>query len=59
MKNHELVPLELIGSIARIHRGAVTRTLTDLAKHGTVAHERGKRCTLSVLININIKKGNT
>uniref|UniRef100_A0A0R3RTU5 Serine/threonine-protein kinase RIO2 n=1 Tax=Elaeophora elaphi TaxID=1147741 RepID=A0A0R3RTU5_9BILA len=43
MKNHELVPLELIGSIARIHRGAVARSLTDLAKHGAVAHERGKR----------------
>ncbi|KAL3997751.1 RIO1 family protein [Acanthocheilonema viteae] len=42
MKNHELVPLELIGSIARIHRGAVLRTLTDLAKHNAVAHERGK-----------------
>lgn len=44
MKNHELIPLELIGSIARIHRGAVTRILTDLTKHGAVAHERGKRC---------------
>ncbi|CAG9539233.1 unnamed protein product [Cercopithifilaria johnstoni] len=43
MKNHELVPLELIGSIARIHRGAVARTLNDLAKCGVVAHERGKR----------------
>uniref|UniRef100_A0A1I7W005 Rio2_N domain-containing protein n=1 Tax=Loa loa TaxID=7209 RepID=A0A1I7W005_LOALO len=47
MKNHELVPLELIGSIAKIHRGAVVRILADLAKHGTVAHERGKRCKLS------------
>uniref|UniRef100_A0A2K6VK90 Serine/threonine-protein kinase RIO2 n=1 Tax=Onchocerca volvulus TaxID=6282 RepID=A0A2K6VK90_ONCVO len=43
MKNHELVPLELIASIARTHRGAVVRILTDLSKHGTVAHERGKR----------------
>uniref|UniRef100_A0A915PPV3 Serine/threonine-protein kinase RIO2 n=1 Tax=Setaria digitata TaxID=48799 RepID=A0A915PPV3_9BILA len=43
MRNHELVPIELIGSIAKIHRGAVVRTLKDLAKHGTVAHERGKR----------------
>ncbi|VDK75791.1 unnamed protein product [Litomosoides sigmodontis] len=43
MRNHELVPLELIGSIARVHRGGVVRTLTDLVKHGTVAHERGKR----------------
>ncbi|VDO41882.1 unnamed protein product [Onchocerca flexuosa] len=43
MRNHELVPLELIGSIARMHRGAVVRVLTDLSKHATVAHERGKR----------------
>ncbi|KAM3722188.1 Serine/threonine-protein kinase [Dirofilaria immitis] len=43
MRNHELVPLELIGSIARTHRGAVVRILIDLLKHGTVAHERGKR----------------
>lgn len=51
MRNHELVPLELIGSIARVHRGAVVRTLTDLVKHCTVAHERGKRCNLLLHIN--------
>ncbi|VIO95503.1 RIO1 family protein [Brugia malayi] len=43
MRNHELVPLELIASISKIHRGAVSCSLINLAKHGTVAHERGKR----------------
>lgn len=47
MKNHELVPLELIASIARIHRGSVARSLADLLEHKAVAHEREKRCTFS------------
>lgn len=43
MKNHELVPLPLVASIAAIHRGATARTLSDLAKLNLVAFERGKR----------------
>ncbi|VDM49933.1 unnamed protein product [Toxocara canis] len=43
MKNHELVPLQLIASIAGIHRGAVARTLSDLQKNSLVLYERGKR----------------
>uniref|UniRef100_A0A0N5AMP0 Serine/threonine-protein kinase RIO2 n=1 Tax=Syphacia muris TaxID=451379 RepID=A0A0N5AMP0_9BILA len=43
MKNHELVPLQLVASIAGIHRGAVARSLSDLQKHRLVAYERGKR----------------
>ncbi|CAJ0585306.1 unnamed protein product, partial [Mesorhabditis spiculigera] len=43
MKNHELVPLQLISSIARIHRGGVTKTLGDIGKFGLVAYERGTK----------------
>ncbi|CAB3408699.1 unnamed protein product [Caenorhabditis bovis] len=43
MKNHEVVPLPLISSIAGIHRGAVARTLSDLCKHQLVAFERSKK----------------
>ncbi|VDD87603.1 unnamed protein product [Enterobius vermicularis] len=43
MKNHELVPLQLISSIAGIHRGGVARLLSDLLKHRLVIYERGKR----------------
>ncbi|VDK22070.1 unnamed protein product [Anisakis simplex] len=44
MKNHELVPLQLISSIAGYHRGAVSRTLSDLQKNSLVLFTRGKRC---------------
>lgn len=43
MKNHELVPLPLISSIAAIHRGATARALSDLAKNNLIVYERGKR----------------
>ncbi|MFH4974246.1 hypothetical protein AB6A40_000955 [Gnathostoma spinigerum] len=43
MKNHELVPLQLIASIASIHRGAVARALSDLRKYSLVAYEKGPR----------------
>uniref|UniRef100_F1KTQ0 Serine/threonine-protein kinase RIO2 n=1 Tax=Ascaris suum TaxID=6253 RepID=F1KTQ0_ASCSU len=43
MKNHELVPLQLIAAIAGIHRGAVARILSDLQKNSLVLYERGKR----------------
>lgn len=43
MKNHELVPLQLISSIASIHRGGTARALSDLAKNVLVVYERGKR----------------
>lgn len=44
MKNHEMVPLPLISSIAEIHRGATSRVLKDLAKLNLVVYECGKRC---------------
>ncbi|XGW24307.1 hypothetical protein V3C99_006031 [Haemonchus contortus] len=43
MKNHEVVPLPLISSIAGIHRGAVARILSTLCKHSLVAFERSKK----------------
>ncbi|KAH7727554.1 RIO-2 kinase [Aphelenchoides avenae] len=43
MKNHEMVPLPLISSIAGIHRGATARALSDLAKQRLTSYERGKR----------------
>uniref|UniRef100_A0A8R1DMT1 Serine/threonine-protein kinase RIO2 n=1 Tax=Caenorhabditis japonica TaxID=281687 RepID=A0A8R1DMT1_CAEJA len=43
MKNHEVVPLALVSSIAGIHRGGVARTLNDLCKHQLVAFERSKK----------------
>ena len=43
MKNHELVPLPLISSIAAIHRGATARTLNDLTRSRLVAYESGKK----------------
>ncbi|CAI5438431.1 unnamed protein product [Caenorhabditis angaria] len=43
MKNHEVVPLPLISAIAGIHRGAVSRTLSDLCKHSLCAFERSKK----------------
>uniref|UniRef100_A0A914VNT4 Hypoxanthine phosphoribosyltransferase n=1 Tax=Plectus sambesii TaxID=2011161 RepID=A0A914VNT4_9BILA len=43
MKNHELVPTELIASVANIHHGSVAKRLRDLAEHRLVSHERGRR----------------
>ncbi|CAI2292727.1 unnamed protein product [Caenorhabditis sp. 36 PRJEB53466] len=43
MKNHEVVPLPLVSSIAGIHRGGVVRILNDLCKHQLVAFERSKK----------------
>lgn len=54
MKNHEVVPLPLISSIASIHRGATSRTLKDLTKLDLACYERGKRCLLSIHNILNI-----
>jgi RIO kinase 2 len=43
MKNHEVVPLPLISSIAGLHRGATFRVLGDLLKNRLASYERGKR----------------
>uniref|UniRef100_A0A7E4VKS2 Serine/threonine-protein kinase RIO2 n=1 Tax=Panagrellus redivivus TaxID=6233 RepID=A0A7E4VKS2_PANRE len=43
MKNHELVPLQLIAAVAGIHRGATNKILGHLIKNRLVGYERGKR----------------
>ncbi|CAI4227602.1 unnamed protein product [Auanema sp. JU1783] len=43
MKNHEIVPLPLIAAVAGIHRGAVSRSLSDLSKLSLVAFERSRK----------------
>uniref|UniRef100_A0AC35GV65 Non-specific serine/threonine protein kinase n=1 Tax=Panagrolaimus sp. PS1159 TaxID=55785 RepID=A0AC35GV65_9BILA len=43
MKNHEVVPLPLISSIAGLHRGATFRVLGDLLKNRLGSYERGRR----------------
>uniref|UniRef100_A0A1I7Z4Z3 Serine/threonine-protein kinase RIO2 n=1 Tax=Steinernema glaseri TaxID=37863 RepID=A0A1I7Z4Z3_9BILA len=43
MRNHEVVPLPLISSIAGIHRGATCNALSDLSKNRLVLRECGKK----------------
>eukprot|EP00095_Tigriopus_kingsejongensis_P008491 maker-scaffold18_size714446-snap-gene-6.30 protein:Tk08491 transcript:maker-scaffold18_size714446-snap-gene-6.30-mRNA-1 annotation:"serine threonine-protein kinase rio2-like" len=43
MKNHEIVPLSLVASIAQVKSGGVTRTLRELTKHRLVSYERGQK----------------
>lgn len=40
MRNHELVPTEIIVSIARLKRGGAHKCLSNLLRHKLVAHER-------------------
>lgn len=40
-KNHEVVPVQLIGSIAKIRPGGVKKILSELAKHSLVSKEAG------------------
>lgn len=50
MKNHEIVPIPLIASIARLHSGGCHKILMSLVKHKLVAYERGnKRCKYSLM----------
>uniref|UniRef100_A0AC34R215 Non-specific serine/threonine protein kinase n=1 Tax=Panagrolaimus sp. JU765 TaxID=591449 RepID=A0AC34R215_9BILA len=43
MKNHEVVPLQLISAVANFHRGATFRLLGDLIKNKLVSYEHGKK----------------
>lgn len=47
MKNHDLVPTQLINTIAQLKRGGTFKAITVLHKHKLVVHER-KKCTLVV-----------
>jgi RIO kinase 2 len=44
MKNHELVPADLVVSIARVKGVGVHKRLRDLSDQRLVAYERGKNC---------------
>ena len=39
MKNHELAPVPLIGSVAKMHRSAINKTLSELLKNKLIHHE--------------------
>uniref|UniRef100_A0A4W5MNX5 Serine/threonine-protein kinase RIO2 n=1 Tax=Hucho hucho TaxID=62062 RepID=A0A4W5MNX5_9TELE len=43
MKNHEVVPVSLISSIASLRHGGCNKILRELVKHKIVAYERTKR----------------
>jgi len=43
MKNHELVPGNLIASIASLRHGGVHKILKELSKHRLLSYERGNR----------------
>ena len=42
MRNHELVPVELITSIARLRHGGSYKILSTLLRHKLLAHEQQK-----------------
>ncbi|XP_030631911.1 serine/threonine-protein kinase RIO2 [Chanos chanos] len=42
MKNHELVPVSLIASIANLRHGGCNKVLRELVKHKLMAYERSK-----------------
>ena len=45
MKNHEIVPIPLVASIAHLHGGGSHKVLRELTKHRLVAYEHsGKKC---------------
>ncbi|KAK3097885.1 hypothetical protein FSP39_014153 [Pinctada imbricata] len=41
MKNHEIVPIPLVASIAHLHGGGSHKVLKELTKHRLVAYEHG------------------
>lgn len=42
MKNHEIVPVSLLSSIASLRHGGCNKILRELVKHKLVAYERTK-----------------
>jgi RIO kinase 2 len=50
MKNHELVPTQLIHSIAKLKFGGTPRALSNLHKHKLIFHE-SKKCTYFFLFS--------
>jgi RIO-like serine/threonine protein kinase len=44
MKNHELVPTQLVASLAKVKGVGIARRLRDLSQHKLLAYERGRNC---------------
>lgn len=44
MKNHEVVPLPLLASIANLKHGGCHKIIRELVKHKLLAYEKGKGC---------------
>lgn len=50
MKNHEIVPVSLIASIASLRHGGCNKVLRELVKHKLLAYERTKSKVLLLAI---------
>jgi RIO kinase 2 len=51
MKNHEVVPLPLIASIASLRNGGCHKVLKELVRHKLVCYEHSKSKHLSFLLH--------
>lgn len=52
MKNHEIVPLNLIASIADLKHGGCHKVLRQLEKHKLLRFEHGRSTSGCILINV-------
>lgn len=50
MKNHEIVPVSLIASIASLRHGGCNKVLRELVRHKLLAYERTKSKVLLLAI---------
>jgi RIO kinase 2 len=56
-KNHEIVPLPLIASIASLRNGGVHKILKELVRHKLVCYDHSK-CNLNIYEKDKIKVRN-
>lgn len=54
MKNHELVPTQLVASLAKVKGVGIARRLRDLSQHKLLAYERGRNCKRARIVRRNI-----
>jgi hypothetical protein len=52
MKNHEVVPLTLIASIASLRNGGCNKILKELVRHKLVAYDNGKGNRIVIIITV-------
>lgn len=61
MKNHEIVPVPLIASIAGLPHGGSHKVLKELSKHRLVAYEHhgrnGKTWTRTIKVQVWLTEG--